>query len=466
MLPSAAELIARYLRSNGFTETLNSFVAEAGLPADTGANPSDSVTIESILQEKKTFDTSLSFEKLSLNDNNRGWSESAPSVPSVVSSLPSRSNILHVCVVELSLGATVHPQVYIAVTTADRKLSLLNPASSTYEVAHSYSNFTDSPILDMIAINKHLILTASMSGRLSLYDTVRNEVVDERKDHSKYIVKLACRRDGERVMVASAGWDSKVFFYEIVSDVDTARLGKPRAELLLPTIPETLAFVTSLDDGTPILLVARRDSTFLQFYAVPSSESPELTFLGKQNLAPHSNAWIAFTPSDVQVCPTDPSLIAVATSTTPHMKLLIVKLLVPTNQSSLLDAVSATGPSGTVTQASQARAELLVQDREEAAIIVSVSTLAPQTQYSTPRLVWRPDGSGVYVSSDDGLVRGIEANTGKLMASLEGHDLGSKLRCLWAGTLGSTRESASGVDAQREYLISGGFDQKLIIWQA
>lgn len=445
---------------------MSSFVAEAGLPADTGANSSDSITIESILQEKKTFDTSLSFEKLGLNDNNRGWSESAPSIPTVVASLPSRSNILHVCVVELSLGTTVQPQVYIAVTTADRKLSLLNPASSTYEVAYSYSNFTDSPILDMVAISKHHILTASMSGRLSLYDTVKNEVVDERKDHSKYIVKLACRRDGDRVLVASAGWDSNVFLYDMVSGVHNAQLGKPTAELLLPTIPETLVFVTSPDDGKPILLVARRDSTFLQFYAVPSSESPELTFLGKQNLAPHSNAWIAFTPSDVQICPTDPSLIAVATSTTPHMKLLVVRLLVPTKQSSLLDAVSATDPSGTVTQASQARAELLVQDREEAAIMVSVSTLAPQTQYSTPRLAWRPDGSGVYVSSDDGLVRGIEANTGKLMASLEGHDLGSKLRCLWAGALDPTEESTPRIDAPREYLISGGFDQKLIIWQA
>jgi len=305
-----------------------------------------------------------------------------------------------------------------------------------------------------------------MSGRLSLYDTVKNEVVDERKDHSKYIVKLACRRDGDRVLVASAGWDSNVFLYDMVSGVHNAQLGKPTAELLLPTIPETLVFVTSPDDGKPILLVARRDSTFLQFYAVPSSESPELTFLGKQNLAPHSNAWIAFTPSDVQICPTDPSLIAVATSTTPHMKLLVVRLLVPTKQSSLLDAVSATDPSGTVTQASQARAELLVQDREEAAIMVSVSTLAPQTQYSTPRLAWRPDGSGVYVSSDDGLVRGIEANTGKLMASLEGHDLGSKLRCLWAGALDPTEESTPRIDAPREYLISGGFDQKLIIWQA
>jgi WD40 repeat protein len=192
------------------------------------------------------------------------------------------------------------------------------------------------------------------------------------------------------------------------------------------------------------------------------NDGADLELLGKQNLAPHSNAWISFSPSDIQVCPTDPSIVAVATSTTPHMKLLIVKLLIPTEQSSLLDANHLPG-SGATTQASQARAELLVQDREEAAILIHVSTLAPQTQYSTPRLVWRPDGSGVYVSSDDGVIRGLEATTGKLMATLEGHELGSKLRCLWAGNMANSQDTRSSPISQ-EFLISGGFDQRLIMW--
>jgi hypothetical protein len=401
-----------------------------------------------------------------LDDGTRGWSEGAPSTPTIISSLPSRSNILSVSVVELCLSATRQSQVYIAVTTADRKLHLLEPTSPTYEVAYSYSDLIDSPILDMVVLNKQLILTASMSGRLSLYDTVQGKVVDARKDHSKYIVKLANYRLEETILVASAGWDSKVFLYTIKPNGNTVQLGQPSARLTLPTIPETLVFIASPDDGSPLLVVTRRDSTFLHFYAVPSSDSPDLTFLGRQNLAPHSTAWIAYTPSDVQVCPTDPSLVAVATSTTPHMKLLILKLLVPTKQSSLLAATLVPGPDGTVTQASQARAELLIQDREEAAIIVNVSTLAPQTQYSTPRLVWRPDGSGVYVSSDDGLVRGIEATTGKVTVAMEGHDLGSKLRCLWAGTLQTPHESEAELNTQREYLISGGFDQKLIVWHA
>ena len=156
--------------------------------------------------------------------------------------------------------------------------------------------------------------------------------------------------------------------------------------------------------------------------------------------------------------PVDPSIIAVATSTTPHMKLLILKLLIPAEESSFLSGLD-TEPA---TQASQARAELVIQDREEAAILVNVSTLAPQTQYSTPRLVWRPDGSGVYVSSDDGVVRGIETVTGKLMATLKGHEPGSKLRCLWSGRF-DANPGSPGAEPY-ECLISGGFDQRLIIW--
>lgn len=141
------------------------------------------------------------------------------------------------------------------------------------------------------------------------------------------------------------------------------------------------------------------------------------------------------------------------------MKLLIVKLLLPPTRSSELVTEISPGLDGPVTQASQARAELAVADKEEAAILINVSTLAPQTSYSTPRLVWRSDGSGVYVSSDDGVVRGIEAKSGKLISSLKAHEPGSKIRCLWTGRMMNN-------DEKTEYLISGGFDQKLVVWRS
>ncbi len=76
--------------------------------------------------------------------------------------------------------------------------------------------------------------------------------------------------------------------------------------------------------------------------------------------------------------------------------------------------------------------------------------------YSTPAVVWRPDGSGVFVNGDDGVIRGIEASTGRIKTSLKGHEEGSKVRCLV-----SYRNEVDG----EEWLVSGGFDQRLIVWK-
>lgn len=467
MLPSAAELVARYLRANGYTQTLKSFVQEADLPSDTGSAAENPITIESILQEKKTFDLSLNFEKLGVDDAKQAWTVQAPAKPKVVESLPSRSNILSISVLDLLLPSTTAIQQYVAVTTADRQLHLMDPSTSSLDCIQTISSFQDSPTLDIVPVDSRRLLIASMSGKLTLFDAAANAILEERKDHSKYLVKISTwSSEGGPMLVVSPGWDAKVVLYQLDPNVDQPRLGDPIATLSLPSIPESTLFVTLPGDGTPVLVVARRDSTFLHFYAVPSPESPTFTLIGKQNLAPHSNAWVAFTPSDIQICPTNPHLVAIATSSTPHMKLLVAKLLLPPTRSSVSDTGTSLDSDGPITQASQARAELLVADKEEAAILVNVSTLAPQTAYSTPRLVWRPDGSGVYVSSDDGVVRGIETKSGKLISSLEAHEPGSKLRCLWAGQMVGPSLPGSDHEGKAEFLISGGFDQKLIVWSS
>lgn len=89
--------------------------------------------------------------------------------------------------------------------------------------------------------------------------------------------------------------------------------------------------------------------------------------------------------------------------------------------------------------------------------------MAPQTPFSTPAVAWRPDGSGVWVNGDDGAVRGIEASTGKVVCTLQGHEEGSKVRCLWAGHVSIDAEGET--EDGEEWLVSGGFDQKLIVWK-
>jgi hypothetical protein len=194
-------------------QTLHSFVKEAGLPSDVGSDSGDHVTIESVLHEKKAFDTSLNFEKLGLDDGGRGWTVQAPHRPTIVESLPGRSNILSVSVFKLLLRLATGAQEYVAVTTADRKLHLLNPSSSTFELIHSYTSFQDSPILDVIAIGCQYL----------------------RRDHTKYVVKVVSHSDGNTTWVASAGWDAKIVLYRIDCASDTVQLGEPMAVLALPS---------------------------------------------------------------------------------------------------------------------------------------------------------------------------------------------------------------------------------------
>lgn len=138
----------------------------------------------------------------------------------------------------------------------------------------------------------------------------------------------------------------------------------------------------------------------------------------------------------------------------PHMKVIIVRLLLPPLTESPLNIASPN------TQAAQTRNNLAIQDREEAAIQVHVSTMAPQTPYSTPQVVWRPDGTGVFVDGDDGIIRGLESKTGSNIATLKsGHEVGSKIRSIWCGL--------TEVDGrQEEWLVSGGFDRRLVIWKS
>jgi molybdopterin-biosynthesis enzyme MoeA-like protein len=71
-------LVARFLRSNNYSQTLDAFIREAGLPADVGQtdDKGPNWTIEGVLQEKKTFDQSVNFERYADDDKKKdAWSQ-------------------------------------------------------------------------------------------------------------------------------------------------------------------------------------------------------------------------------------------------------------------------------------------------------------------------------------------------------------------------------------------------------
>lgn len=431
----------------------------------------------------------------------------APSNPNVVENI-SPSNLLSTSVLQYDHEAkpevdeeTKSTPYSIIASGADRRLNFIQVPFHEDGYRASFAGISDSPILSIVPFydglgRKYLAMT-NMSGRLIIVHA--SDVLHSRRDHTKYAVQVAVH-DGyddedentkhdtdrpRRIWFATAGWDGVVFIYRInlgSSSSLISDIGEPVDSIKLPTNPECIRFVKNKVSGDLLLLVSRRDATHLYYYLIePASEkiaandtpkdkpeSYQCQYLGRQNLAPHSNAWISFTPSSFAICPQDPSLLAVATSSLPHMKLMIVRLLIPStpptniNSGGNRDTSQPTSSESTTqheTQATQALAELAIQNREDAAILIQTNTMAPQTPYSTPLVVWRPDGSGVWVNGDDGVIRGIEAKTGKVAATLgDGHEPGSKVRSIWAGWVADK-------DMQQEWLVSGGFDKRLIVWK-
>lgn len=406
----------------------------------------------------------------------------APSKPRIVS-IPTSSNLLAASVEPWQKPRddetlVPSPGPFIVSTGADRQVHLLETAAGNAQYA-SFSSLSDSPVLSYLSILEgRYVLMTNMSGQLLLQHGSRT--LDSRKDHAKYAVKVIAhkdRNDPNVFWVATAGWDSSVVLYrlhtldEANEDALSPVLGEPVARIKTTSNPESIVFVPHVDTGELILLVSRRDSSYIYYYEVESvptdtgNQSPtdfECRLMGRQNLAPHSNAWVAFSPAHMALSPHDPGLLAVATSTLPHMKVIIVRLLFPSTEKE--DESNASTSDVAVTQASQALEALALQNKEDAAILVQANTFAPQTAYSTPQVAWRPDGSGVWVNGDDGVVRGLETKTGKLITVLKnGHEPGSKVRSVWAGYVDVSKEGKDTI--REEWVISGGFDKKLIVWQ-
>ena len=468
------------------------FLTEAGISEDAiTSNPGD-WTIEQILEEKKQYDASLAFERQG-DDSDVGWPLPAPSNAVEPDGVPLLSNAL--CVSGSSSRDDKDGTIFI--TASDRSWVRVS-SSPPFSLVDSYWNAHGSPILSVNSLGDGYVFSTSMSGQLMLHDS-QGRLLDRVRDHLKYAVQVVSGYTLQgKWIVATAGWDQKVHIYapehELAENfrpgansggtsgdepLISGLLRDPIHSISTPTVPESLALVQHPDTHDLYLVLSRRDSTFLYYYCITptsaessSSRSSEITYsvqeTGRQNLAPHSNAWVAFTPSFLAPCPTDPTLLAVATSHLPHMKLLIVRLLFLA--SSYTPSNSTAAELQSRTQAGQARTALAIQDREDAAIKLHVTTMAPQTPYSTPQAVWRPGGKGVFVNADDGVIRGIDTHSGKIVATLKAHEVGSKVRTLWAGWEGVTEdgESEHGDGSKKgstEILVSGGFDKKVFFWR-
>lgn len=113
------------------------------MPADSGSVSKGDLTLETLLEEKKTFDLSVRFEKLGVEDGNTGWKSpsnyaserhvehdsdyhAGPEIPSIIKTLPSSSNLLNVTLTHLKDDNQYARLVRVADMPSSRKTCSAN----------------------------------------------------------------------------------------------------------------------------------------------------------------------------------------------------------------------------------------------------------------------------------------------------------------------------------------------------
>lgn len=334
-----------------------------------------------------------------------------------------------------------------------------NPPAPTLGILSTGRN-----ILSLAVVKDRCFLSGQMDGSITAHELRSFKALASVKAHSNYAVQVITTWDGENLLIATAGWDKKISIH-LAPDFQSESPSPLSFSETFITVTtshnvQSLLFARHPDTNELYLVYTIRDSIHLHYLHLTRNASHSVqdpnpyiaTPAGRQSLAPQQHStWTSFTPAWLEASPIDPTLIAVATSHTPSMKLIVTRLLFP----------SADPPPPHESHRQATTPNLPTHGtKDELAIKLVATTHAPQNDYSTPRCAWRPDGSGLWVSGDDGVIRGIDAETGKVARELKegGHEPGTKIRALWAGRLGRGEE-------EREVLVSGGFDRQVLVWE-
>jgi hypothetical protein len=317
------------------------------------------------------------------------------------------ANVLSVLVVPTGLALLYSDPIIIS-TLADRSLRIFS-GLPPYDILRFFSAPAESAILCVSVVAMKYLVVSTMTGRIVLLNPDTGSEVASVQAHKKYVTRVIYCDP----WIISSSYDKVIKLHRLSDEGGGDILSLLEAgEICLATAPEALA-VVDLSDSRKAIVFSRRDSTFLYYHHLTSG----LPLLSQRNLAPYTSSLVSYHAMSIAVHPSNPQLLAVVTSSVPVMKFLLVEV-----------------------------------DTEN--IIKEVFTGAPQSAYSIPMVVWRPDGSGVWINGDEGVVRGLEVKSGKVRCSLEACSSGEKVRTMWAGELKNSGE----------ILVTGAFDKGLKVW--
>ncbi|BFZ61277.1 hypothetical protein YB2330_002336 [Saitoella coloradoensis] len=379
------------------TQTLAAFRHETGFNFDGGSKGLD---LEKLLEDRRMREMQATMHLTHVHD--------------ILSTLPPWSSA-HGTSGEVAMagvqGAVLNAMVDVVegmvwLSYSDGAVEARTTTSQLQEMGRGRGRFYPhgrSPVLSMVVDDGQFLITGGMDGRILVTDVARDgEHVQTVAKHGRYVVRLAMSSD--KGFLVSASYDNTVKIFCRDGGTSPAAWREERT-ITFATQPEALHITEDNE-----VIIAARFSNLLQCIRLSTGEERTI------NLNAVGDDHISFSPLDIAPHPRNPNLLAIAT-------------LHPMNPFH----------------------RVLFLDLSQSRVIGDLWTDAPQNEYSTPRVVWRGSGDGIWVNGDDGVLRGYDVSMKRKVGVLAGHE--GNVKAVWAGTVEG-----------REVVVTGGFDKTVRMW--
>lgn len=369
--------VAHFLKKEGYVETLKAFENEHGrtistdLPQgeDLGEIIADRLKYLTIDEKPQSLHEVLLDESLKLlkRDQFKEWS--AP-YPRNAVELSSIDELVVACALFERGG-----DEYAIFATAKLELVVVDLKSRKRV-------FRGSRIIGLVVIRKiqvvgPLLLLCGMNGKLYICTfgdgLLELQIIREKQLHDRLVSDLKVVRWKEKNYLVSLGWDFLVKVHEITDN--------SIQEVFLPYKLSTrgICMDACVYNDQLVILVGKSEITLMDVLTVKNN-AVTLSYRIALNDAEFTAA--GFSPHAIQIYSGGKvPLVAVGTSHEPFMRLVVVSL-------------KGFGDEGESIRRNQ--------------IVTNINSLSPQDKYSLALLSWRPDGSGVWVYGEDGVIRGID----------------------------------------------------------
>lgn len=423
---SIHDLVAQFLHSHNYHETLKKFEEEHGNPLLTNLHdlPTNE-SLEDIYEDRIKFkQLETKVKELSLNDTLnedlkqvldmqiKNWSTPYPKITHIVDD-PSMG---------LVVSCELFHHKYVLLGTVDMNFIVVDLDTGT-KVFEEPAVIGKVVIKAIVCIDNQRVMLVGMNGKASIVELDINkksvEIIGEFQLHKKLIVDAKYIKVGDTEYVVSLGWDFHIRVFEIEKSqfrmVDEFKLSVQGSCFDVTAYNGSLAIVFGKNEFTVLEVLSLVDSKLQLMYKISLNDAVFLTSM--------------FTPRSIKIFHTSDSvpLIAVGTSHEPYMRVIVV----------------------TLSDFATALATPIRRDQ----IIKNLNTMSPQDKFLTAVMSWRLDGTGLWVLGEDGVARGLDLEKEEVVIEQRAHRGKIKAFVNGAGSNG------------QEVAVTCGTDRTLKVWK-